>query len=269
MRGPWLYPTNELAYDVFMFRRKPQSLLIFHDRSVLTTERQQKSVQHEMKDIAMSPTTPRNEKIKDHPDRHRRQLLGTGSGLATAALLAATAAAGQEAPGKPGSAVIQRAVRADQGKALSASDPRLSWRARELIQIGENGIAKENASALRSYFHPDFVFHGTDGSTLDREQLWVFFAAYRAAFDNFSVTRQMIFSDGENFVASQTTFAGLFVRPFSASPVGLLQPSGKPFVQKIHNLFRFSADGRVIEEWVQYDSRLLLQSLGVFLAPAR
>jgi hypothetical protein len=217
----------------------------------------------------MSPNNPRIHECAGCPDQHRRQLLGAGSGVAAATLLKAGAAAGQEAPGKAAPAAIQRAVYVDKSKAIDATDPRLSRRARELIWIGENGIAKENAEALKTYFHPDFVFHATDGSTIDREQLWAVFAAYRAAFDNFSVTRQMILSDGENFIASQTTFAGRFVRPLSASPLGVLQPSGKPFVQRIHNLFRFAEDGRLIEEWTQYDSRLMLESLGVSLALAR
>lgn len=151
---------------------------------------------------------------------------------------------------------------------LRADDPNLSSRARELIRIGEIGIAHENREALAKFFHPNFVFHGPDG-TATREQLWDYFAAYRAAFDNFAVTRQQIFSDGSNHLAARTTFSGIFARPLTASPVGTIQPNGQPAFYKINNIFRYADDGTLIEEWAQYDSRLFLERLGVRLVPAK
>jgi hypothetical protein len=152
---------------------------------------------------------------------------------------------------------------------LRADDANLSHRARELIRIGEIGIARENQAALARYFHPDFRFHAPDGSILTREQLWDYFAACRAAFDDFAVTRQQIFSDGGDYLAARTTFSGVFVRPFTASPIGTVQPHGKPVFYKINNVFRYAPDETLIEEWVQYDSRLFLERLGVNLVPAR
>jgi hypothetical protein len=151
---------------------------------------------------------------------------------------------------------------------LRADDANLSHRARELIRIGEIGISRENQAALAKYFHPDFRFHAPDGNTLTREQLWDYFAACRAAFDDFSVTRQQIFSDGGDYLAARTTFSGVFVRPFTASPIGTVPPHGKPVFYKINNVFRYAPDESLIEEWVQYDSRLFLERLGVNLVPA-
>ena len=152
---------------------------------------------------------------------------------------------------------------------LSADDPKLSQRARELIRIGENGIAKENPQALEAFFHPDFRFHGTDGSTITREQLWAAFAGYRAAFDDFKVTRQQIFSDGGAHVAARTTFSGIFARPLTLPPIGRIEPHGKPVSWTINNVFRYAPDGRLIEEWAQYDSRLVFERLGVKLIVKR
>ena len=149
---------------------------------------------------------------------------------------------------------------------LRADDPNLSSRARELIRIGEIGIARENREALAKFFHPDFRFHGPDGEAT-REQVWGVFAAYRAAFDNFSVTRQQIFSDGGPHLAARTTFSGIFARPLTGSPVGTIQPNGQSVFYKINNIFRYANDGKLIEEWAQYDSRLFLERLGVRLAP--
>ena len=148
---------------------------------------------------------------------------------------------------------------------LRSDDPTLSQRARELIRIGESGIATENAEAVKTFYHPDFRFHGTDGSTLNREELWVLFAAYRTAFDGFKVTRQQIFSDGGENVAARTTFSGVFAHPLTMPPVGRIEPHGRSISYMINNVFRYAPDGRLIDEWAQYDSRLFLKSLGVEL----
>jgi hypothetical protein len=144
----------------------------------------------------------------------------------------------------------------------------LSSRARDLSRSGEVAIAREDPAAAARLFHPASRFHGPDSGTFTREQLWAYFAAYRAAFDDFSVTRQQIFSDGGDLMAARTTFRGLFVRPFTASPLGTLQPHGRPISYKINNVFRYAADRALIEEWAQYDSRLFLEQLGVRLVPA-
>lgn len=151
---------------------------------------------------------------------------------------------------------------------LSADDPGLDARARALVRIGEVGIAKEDQAAMEAFFAPDFRFHGPDGGTISRDALWDYFAACRAAFDDFRVTRQAIFSDGGAYVAARTTFSGIFARRFEASPIGPLEPTGKPMHYRINNVFRYDADGRLAEEWAQYDSRLFLESLGVTLVRA-
>lgn len=151
---------------------------------------------------------------------------------------------------------------------LREDDSSLSPRARDLIRIGTIAIAQEDHAAAKRFFHPDFKFHGPDGATISREQLWDYFAALRAAFDDLSCTRQQIFSDGKDLLAARTTIGGVFARPFTASPIGILQPTGKPAYYRINNVFRYAADGSLIEEWAQYDSRLFLEQLGVTLKPA-
>lgn len=151
---------------------------------------------------------------------------------------------------------------------LSADDPTLDERARALIRMGEVGIAREDQAAVEAFFSPAFRFHGPDGAPIGREELWAYFAACRRAFDDFQVTRQAIFSDGGALVAARTTFSGVFARRFDASPIGPLEPTGERVMYRINNVFRYDGDGRLTEEWAQYDSRLFLESLGVGLVPS-
>ncbi|MBM0106370.1 ester cyclase [Steroidobacter sp. S1-65] len=143
---------------------------------------------------------------------------------------------------------------------LSADDPTLPARVRELIRIGNVGIAKEDNAALAAFFHPQFRFHGPNGE-LNREQLWNYFAACRAAFDDFTVTRQAVVSDGGDYLATRTRFAGVFARPFTGLPGGALRPNGKRFEYRVINIFRYAPNGQLLEEWVQYDTAAFLAQL--------
>jgi predicted ester cyclase len=129
-----------------------------------------------------------------------------------------------------------------------------------MFRIGNVGIAKEDNAALTAFFHPQFRFHGPSGE-LTREQLWGYFAACRAAFDDFTVTRQAVISDGGDYLATRTRFAGMFVRTFTGLREGALEPNGKRFEYRLINIFRYAPNGQLAEEWVQYDTSAFLAQL--------
>ncbi|WP_407529364.1 ester cyclase [Methylobacterium oryzisoli] len=196
----------------------------------------------------------------------RRTLVGVGLTVGAAAAMAVAgrgdAAAAQDLgpkgdQGKPADFAFGRT---DEGN-LRADDASLSQRARDLIRIGMDGIARENTAAMMAFFHPSFRFHGPGGAELDRDRLFAYFAACRAAFDDFSVTRQALVSDGGDYLATRTRFAGIFARPFTASPKGTLEPNGKRFSYDLVNIFRYAANGRLAEEWLQYDTQSFLAQL--------
>lgn len=129
-----------------------------------------------------------------------------------------------------------------------------------LIRIGEVAIARENDADLDAYFARDFAFHGPAGD-LTYDQLKAYFASLRAAFTNLQVRRAAIIGEG-SYLASRTLFSGTFANHFTQSPVGLLQPNGQQIEWEVMNLFRYDDDGRLAEEWVQYDYRGFLRKLG-------
>jgi hypothetical protein len=54
----------------------------------------------------------------------------------------------------------------------------------------------------------------------------------------------------------------VFTGVFMQSLVGPLPPHGRAVGWEVINVFRFDADGRLAEEWVQTDYRSLLEKLG-------
>ena len=144
---------------------------------------------------------------------------------------------------------------------LCADDPDLPVRARALVRIGDIGISRGDSAELHRFFDPAFRFHGPAGAELDREQLWAYFAACRAAFDKFRVTRQMLMSDGGDYIAARTRFSGRFARAFALQPEAPLPPNGKRFAYSLINILRYTADGRLAEEWAQYDTGTFMEQL--------
>lgn len=150
---------------------------------------------------------------------------------------------------------------------ISPDDTRYDDRSRALVRIGREAIAVADDEKLDWYFAEDFVFHGPDGD-MGYEDLRSFFAAMRGAFKDFACERRELVSNGA-FIGALTSMSGVFESRFEASPVGPLEPNGKPMRLELINLFRYDEEGRLAEEWVQYDNLGFLRQLGVDLTTSR
>jgi predicted ester cyclase len=133
-------------------------------------------------------------------------------------------------------------------------------RARELIRVGNEAIAKQNDVMLRAYFSEDYIFHGPGGD-LSFDELSSYFASLRAAFSDFKIVRDQILVEGD-YLAARNIFSGVFKNVFTQSPIGAVQPSGKYVEWEAINTFRYDGTEQLAEEWVQTDYRSLLVKLG-------
>ena len=131
--------------------------------------------------------------------------------------------------------------------------------ARDLIRIGDEAIARENDPMLRDYYAANYVLH-LPRVDLDFEALRGYFASLRAAFTDLRLTREQIVVEGLD-VAARTIFSGTFTGAFTQSPVGPMEPHGKPVTWQVMNMFRYDADSRLAEEWVQTDPSILVEKL--------
>ncbi|MBI1686766.1 ester cyclase [Caulobacter hibisci] len=147
---------------------------------------------------------------------------------------------------------------------ISPDDLQYSERARGLIRIGRDAVARSDDAALDRYFSPDYVLHGPGGD-VDLAGLKAFFAVMRSAFSDFACERVELVEQGD-VIAARTVMTGLFTGPLPGTAVGTIHPTGQPMRRELLNLFRYDADGRLAEEWVQYDDLSFLKQLGVEMA---
>ncbi len=131
-----------------------------------------------------------------------------------------------------------------------------------LVRAGELEVSGEHPDEVSDYFDTErFVFHGPDGSEADYEGLSEYFAAMRAAFDDRRIERGIVIVEGDR-IACQTRIEGTFVRPFTHSPVGRLEPNGARVTWDLINIFEFDDRGRLTQEFVQTENRGILRRLG-------
>ncbi len=113
---------------------------------------------------------------------------------------------------------------------------------------------------LDNYFADNYRLHSPAGD-FNRAEIKAYFSALRNSFTGFTISRAQIFVDG-NFVIARTVMAGRFDKEFAYRPVGTVQPNGKQVRWELINIFRYTDEGRLVEEWVQTDTYEFLRQLG-------
>ncbi len=129
-----------------------------------------------------------------------------------------------------------------------------------LVRIGEDAIARNNDALVDDYYTADYKLHSPAGD-FNRDEIKTYFAALRESFSGFTISRAQILVDG-NFVTSRTVMAGRFDEEFAYTPIGTVEPNGKYVQWELINIFRYTDEGRLVEEWVQTDTYDFLRQLG-------
>jgi predicted ester cyclase len=131
-----------------------------------------------------------------------------------------------------------------------------------MVRAGELEVSGADQHEVDSYFDTEnFAFHGPDAFDTDYAGLTAYFSSVRDAFDDRTIRRGIVVADCDT-IACQTWIEGTFVRPFTHSPAGTLQPNGAHVVMDLINIFKFDDQGRLVEEFVRTDYRSLLRQLG-------
>jgi steroid delta-isomerase-like uncharacterized protein len=120
---------------------------------------------------------------------------------------------------------------------------------------------KGNLDLTHEILAEDFVRHGPDiegGQINSREAFKGLVTAYRTGIPDLGVPIVEQFEIGDRVITSWR------VTGTNTGPVLGQDPTGRTFEIAGQHILRF-ADGRVVEEWVSYDSLGLVQQLGLQL----
>lgn len=120
---------------------------------------------------------------------------------------------------------------------------------------------KGNVDVLDELLADDFVAHapaepGHDAEDQDRERLKEEITRNRAAFPDMSFDIKALIAEGNN-IAMRWTATGTH-----KGPLGELPPTGKQVTMSGMNFLRLD-DGKIVEDWVLWDSLGMMQQLGI------
>ena len=127
--------------------------------------------------------------------------------------------------------------------------------------VGE-AFNKENLNIADEVYAPRFFSHGTPEGESDLEYVKHFVNMYRVAFPNGHAIIEDMITEGDE-VAYRWTYRGIHKGELMGIP-----STGKEVTITGITINRF-ADGKIVEEWNNFDQLGMMQQLGVVPAPGQ
>jgi steroid delta-isomerase-like uncharacterized protein len=132
-----------------------------------------------------------------------------------------------------------------------------------LVRKSYELMSQKNIDGALSLCSPNFVDHALrPGMGQGIEGTRQFFHMQFTAFPDMQATLEDIIAEGDK-VVTRMTLRGTNTGPFMGMP-----PTGKSATWSFIDIFRI-ADGKLAEHWVEMDSGVLMQQLGLVPPPPR
>ncbi len=120
-------------------------------------------------------------------------------------------------------------------------------------------INGNNLDLLPEIYAADAAYHGPDGDLNGVEELRAMITGYLTAFPDVQATIDDLVTSGDQVVVRAT------VRGTNTGPLGDIPPSGESIEMTIMQFLRIE-DGRIVEEWEQFNLLAMLQQIGAIPA---
>jgi len=130
-----------------------------------------------------------------------------------------------------------------------------------ILLFAQEAYNRGNASVVNTLY--DVNYEGQLPSSnptgvRNREELYGLISEYQQAFSNFNATVDLLVAEND-WVSSRITLRGVFNRgDYYGIP-----PTGEPVEIALHTFHRFNAQGRIIEEYVEWDNLAFSIQLGL------
>ena len=131
-----------------------------------------------------------------------------------------------------------------------------------LARRAYDAINQGNLAAFYEVFTPDFVLHNASMTIQGLEAYKQWLSMYLAAFPDAHFTLEDLIVEGDTVVVRQT------LRGTHTGDLMGIPPTGKQVTATGIAITRV-LNGKVVEQWANYDDLGLLQQLGVVPAPGQ
>jgi predicted ester cyclase len=128
-------------------------------------------------------------------------------------------------------------------------------------RVIEEGFNQGNTDVLDEVYSPDYVGHlppsETDRSSLSFDDYKEVLILLRTSMPDLQVSDDVMIGEG-NMLAVRATLHGTFVSEFYDTP-----PTGGTVDITFTVIQRFDDQGKIAEEWIDYDTRALAEAFGL------
>lgn len=137
---------------------------------------------------------------------------------------------------------------------------------RVLTRFVDEGVNVGNFDIMQELFTPDYISHNSMGEQ-SREEVAATLGALRDALSGFEMSLPVILLQGD-YAATLRVVKGTFDRPLP-TPNGVIPPNGKSVQVDMVCVLRFNEEGKLAEDWTQFDNLGLLTQLGAIPVPGQ
>lgn len=132
---------------------------------------------------------------------------------------------------------------------------------KDVIRRLEEAFNQDDSSVIAELFSPDFVGHLPEnprfGTSIDIGIMTELVSLLYSALPNLHIESDMIIEEGD-FVAQRALISGDFEGEFYDYP-----PTGDPISFAANVFYRFDDSGKIVEQWIEFDTVSVLQQFGV------
>ncbi len=162
--------------------------------------------------------------------------------------------------------VVGFAALSSPNQASVADDSELAAHKAAVQRMVEEGFNQGNIDIPGEIYAEDYVGHLPPSEASFREQLRVsdyreLIRLLRAALPDLRMTTEILVAEGD-YVAERTTVRGTFEGELYDTP-----PTDGPVEMVFNVIHRFNSAGKIVEEWIEYDTLSFKVQLGVLQAP--
>lgn len=131
-----------------------------------------------------------------------------------------------------------------------------------VMRIIDEGFNQGNVDVLDEVTADDYVSYSSDGSTQNRDDFKDSITAFRGAIPDLQASADPLLADGD-WVAFRFTMTGTFQNDLVFPGADPISATGGPINYTANIMIRFDENGKMVEEWDEFDFLTFFEQLGI------
>lgn len=137
-----------------------------------------------------------------------------------------------------------------------------------ILSLVEDGLNGGNPDVVDEVYASDALIHlppSFNADPITPEAFKFIITSINEAMPDFEATLDILIAE-EDWAAYRLTWHGTFENPMLRPDGSAFEPTGNPILLPFHTISRFDEEGKIVEEWTEFDNLSWLTQLGLIPA---